>query len=79
MYIKKISGLRMMKNMRYFEPNHILVSVIKSKNICRVSICDETCTVWRGFFILREIKPKFGVKNIKKEPYWCYQLVCRIS
>jgi len=33
MYIKEISGLRMMKNMRYFEPNHILVSVIKSKNI----------------------------------------------
>jgi len=33
MYIKKISGLRMMKNMRYFEPNHILVSVIKNKNI----------------------------------------------
>jgi len=49
MYIKEISGLKMMKNMRCFEPNHILVSVIKSKNIFAVSICDETCTVWNTF------------------------------
>jgi hypothetical protein len=48
MHIKEISGVKMMQNIRYFEPDHILVSVIRSKNLLIFNY-DETCAVWNAF------------------------------
>ena len=76
MYIKEVSWAKMVGNTRYWEYEDIPVYVIL-KNICEV--VQKLALHGIRFFIRRGIKPKFGVKPPKKEPYWCYQLVCRIS